>query len=832
MVLWSRASRRVPSGVAGRVNEAVLEKPHRQHGPPRGGINGVPSRPTRRTGVIVATPTGSTAYSFSARRADRVTAARCLLVTPVSPHMLFDRTLVLDRPRTSVHGRPAAWRVLTVDGREVGDLDRGDIGRCTVALSRRGSSRSAARLPPDPEGQVRPRRPVGRTCWSSCGSTNLGIIEEVTFVLGPGLTAITGETGAGKTLLVGALELLLGGRPTRACARGASEARIDGRFDGSDGEGDRAPRVVLRSTGRSRAYVDGRLATAAELATLGAESGRPARPARPPGTARARSHRAGLDVFAGAWTRTLVVTGCAWQQDARIDERARRALGGDERVRAREIDLCGSRSPRSTRRLEDPARTTPCDEEESLLADAVADREALARRVRSARGRRSRRGGLPRPARSTVVRRSRRARRAPPRCPGRAADIEPGAPTRGRAGRDDPARVETVRARRHQLHELGRKYGPTLADVIAYGAERAAATRRARELRGASCRVSTPVRARTRDGGPRGGDGARPPPAAPQRPAGPGDQVHRPRTGHARTRLMEVRVDAGEEQDDGHDRVTYLLAANAGASARPLARAVSPAASSPVPMLAVRVVLVGGTGHPGVRRGRRRDRRGSRGRGRRLLRTLGSGATRCSVSRTSRRWRRSPVPRSWWRRPWNGGGSWTGAGQSARWRRRRWSTVTEHVAQALPDARGHRRFVPRPPAHGRAARSRRPPEVDAANGAPPPAEAGRHPSRFRAPGEGVDRRTKDMIPRLQAGDIAVINHRDLDRVAADGLIEAGVVAVVNCAPSISGRYPNGGPRPRRRRGDRVARRRGRGVHGSRQRRRRRAHRGGRALAQR
>ncbi len=57
----------------------------------------------------------------------------------------------------------------------------------------------------------------------------------------------------------------------------------------------------------------------------------------------------------------------------------------------------------------------------------------------------------------------------------------------------------------------------------------------------------------------------------------------------------------------------------------------------------------------------------------------------------------------------------------------------------------------------------------------------------------VDRRTKDMIPRLQAGEIAVINHRDLDRVAADGLIESGVVAVVNCAQSISGRYPNGGP---------------------------------------
>src|SRR6516165_7572301 len=57
----------------------------------------------------------------------------------------------------------------------------------------------------------------------------------------------------------------------------------------------------------------------------------------------------------------------------------------------------------------------------------------------------------------------------------------------------------------------------------------------------------------------------------------------------------------------------------------------------------------------------------------------------------------------------------------------------------------------------------------------------------------VDRRTKDLIPRLQAGEIAIINHRDLDRVAADGLIEKGVVAVVNCAQSISGRYPNGGP---------------------------------------
>jgi uncharacterized membrane-anchored protein len=57
----------------------------------------------------------------------------------------------------------------------------------------------------------------------------------------------------------------------------------------------------------------------------------------------------------------------------------------------------------------------------------------------------------------------------------------------------------------------------------------------------------------------------------------------------------------------------------------------------------------------------------------------------------------------------------------------------------------------------------------------------------------IDRRTKDLVKRLQPGDIAVINHRDLDRVAADGLVGAGVSAVVNAGESISGRYPNGGP---------------------------------------
>jgi len=57
----------------------------------------------------------------------------------------------------------------------------------------------------------------------------------------------------------------------------------------------------------------------------------------------------------------------------------------------------------------------------------------------------------------------------------------------------------------------------------------------------------------------------------------------------------------------------------------------------------------------------------------------------------------------------------------------------------------------------------------------------------------VDARTKDLTKRLQPGEIAVINHADIDRVAAEGLIAAGVGAVLNAAPSMTGRYPNGGP---------------------------------------
>jgi len=57
----------------------------------------------------------------------------------------------------------------------------------------------------------------------------------------------------------------------------------------------------------------------------------------------------------------------------------------------------------------------------------------------------------------------------------------------------------------------------------------------------------------------------------------------------------------------------------------------------------------------------------------------------------------------------------------------------------------------------------------------------------------LDRRTKDLVKRLEPGDIAIIDHADLDRVSAEELVEAGVRVVVNVAESLTGRYPNPGP---------------------------------------
>jgi NAD+ kinase len=117
------------------LNEAVLEKSRGSHMVGLAlEINHHEFTTYLADGVIVATPTGSTAYSFSARGPIASPRLRCILLTPVSPHMLFDRTLVLDAREsarfTVQEGRAVG---LTIDGREVGELVAGDAVDCTGA---------------------------------------------------------------------------------------------------------------------------------------------------------------------------------------------------------------------------------------------------------------------------------------------------------------------------------------------------------------------------------------------------------------------------------------------------------------------------------------------------------------------------------------------------------------------------------------------------------------------------------------------------------------------------------------------------------------------------
>ncbi|HVR04716.1 MAG TPA: AAA family ATPase, partial [Solirubrobacteraceae bacterium] len=111
---------------------------------------------------------------------------------------------------------------------------------------------------------------------------NLLLIERAELELAPGLNVLTGETGAGKTVLAHALDLLLGGRPRGGIVRpGAGEAYVEGRFALPDtlaherGEllaADAQDVVLARrvgSDGRTRAYVNGRSAALADLRRLG-----------------------------------------------------------------------------------------------------------------------------------------------------------------------------------------------------------------------------------------------------------------------------------------------------------------------------------------------------------------------------------------------------------------------------------------------------------------------------------------------------------------------------------------------------------------------------------
>jgi DNA repair protein RecN (Recombination protein N) len=418
---------------------------------------------------------------------------------------------------------------------------------------------------------------------------DLGIVADLSVVVGPGMTAITGETGAGKTLLVEAVELLVGGRADAGLVRdGADEARVEGRF-ADPGTGDEIvlARVIPRD-GRSRAYVDGHLATVAELSETGARlvdlHGQHAHQSLLDPSVQ----RGALDRYAGAPAADAL----AAYRDARAAMRECDAelasLGGDERARAREVDLLRFQTTEiHEAALREPDEDEALAAEEALLSDAVAHREALTRAYEVLEGAALDSLGEAVAAldgRAPFAELAARVRAAQ----AEVADIEHELRGQVDALEEDPERVETVRRRRQLLHDLTRKYGETLAEVIAYGNDAAA---RLAELEGYEARAAA-LEARRRDHEQAASTAAAALTAARTTAAEP---LARAIEVHLRELAMpnaslEVAVEPGEPSDDGADKVTFLLAANPGESARPLARAASGGELSRA-MLAARVVL-------------------------------------------------------------------------------------------------------------------------------------------------------------------------------------------------------------------------------------------------
>ncbi len=296
---------------------------------------------------------------------------------------------------------------------------------------------------------------------------NLGVIESARLAFGPGMTVLTGETGAGKTMVVEAINLLLGERPDPSRVRpGASAAVVEGLFAVGDDEW--VLRRVVPAEGRSRAYVSGELSTASALAELGATllevHGQHAQQA----LTQPRTQRDALDRFAGVDRSPLVE---ARGRVAAI-RRSIDALGGDDRTRAREIDLLRFQIDEIDAVAPEVGEDERLRDEEDLLAGAVAHRGAAELAVSLL----SDDGG----AGDQVA-------RAAARLEGRApfhevtvrlvdlvaelSDCASELRSLGESIEPDEERLAAIGERRQRLTTLRRKYGDTIDDVLAHRAE-------------------------------------------------------------------------------------------------------------------------------------------------------------------------------------------------------------------------------------------------------------------------------------------------------------------------------------------------------------------------
>jgi DNA repair protein RecN (Recombination protein N) len=423
------------------------------------------------------------------------------------------------------------------------------------------------------------------------------------------MTALTGETGAGKTLVVDAIELLVGGRADPVLVRsGADEAWVEGRFvrpggarsagggdHGSDAGGGAGDEIVLARaiprSGRSRAYIDGRLATAGELAAVGAElvdlHGQHAHQS----LLHAATQREALDRFGHVDLGPL--------QTARQEVGAVLAelgqMGGDERARARELDLLRYQvADIDAAAITGPDEDAELERLEDELADATAHREAASRAVMLLSGDGT--GGAPDASASAAdavgSALALMAGRAPfgdaeTRLRTLAAELSDVAGELRAAGEaidEDPERLTQVRERRQLLHDLRRKYGETLVDVLAEGdrlrvrlSELEDHDRRAAELdarltaaRAAEAEAAAKVAAARRD-------------AAPLLAAEVQSHL-------AELALPKAQVEVVVSGDDPADDVELRLAANPGTPPLPLAKVASGGELART-MLALRLVL-------------------------------------------------------------------------------------------------------------------------------------------------------------------------------------------------------------------------------------------------
>lgn len=415
----------------------------------------------------------------------------------------------------------------------------------------------------------------------------LGVIDRLDLVLGDGLIAITGETGAGKTLITEAIGLLTGGRSASDMVRpDAAEARVEGRF--LDGEDEHVLARAQPRQGRSRAYVDGRLATAAQLAELGERWVERQGQQDQQGLARRRVQRDALDGFAAIDTSALR------QARSRLTEvhAELAALGGDSRARAREIDLLRHQIDEIERSaLHDPDEEQRLEAEQDLLADAVEHRrvgeialdvlsgddavlERLGSAMRSLDGRR--------PFTAHVERLHAVMAELDDLCSSLRHDLD--------QIEEDPQRLTQVIERRQRLRDLRRRYGDTLAEVVAFAEnarerleELSGYGDRARRLEQVRLQAEHEVARLAREVG----DARRA--AAATLGAVVTDHLRRLALPHA-----TLTVTVGDaDTDPAGDAVAFWFTANPGLDPLPLARVASGGEMSRV-MLALRLVLGGG----------------------------------------------------------------------------------------------------------------------------------------------------------------------------------------------------------------------------------------------